>query len=81
VPIEQITEEVSLQYPDVVAFSVGTLVGPSQAADQPGLDTVPVAVVRWNEQRPSAERSRQQDVLRDWLRVRLQLDTLEMIHR
>jgi uncharacterized hydrophobic protein (TIGR00271 family) len=81
VPIEQITEEVSLQYPGVLALSVGTLVGPSQAADQPGLDTVPVAVVRWDGQRTSAERSRQQDVLRDWLRVRLQLDTLEMIHR
>ncbi|MGE0158056.1 MAG: DUF389 domain-containing protein [Gemmatimonadales bacterium] len=81
VPIQQITEEVSVQYPEVAGLSFGTLIGPRLVPDEPGLDTVPVAVVRWERPRSDAARGHEQDMLRDWLRVRLQLDTLEMIHR
>jgi hypothetical protein len=78
--VEQITQEVAVQYPDVVELSFGTLVGPRMASDSSGLDTVSLAVVRWGG-RASRERTLQQETLRDWLRVRLKLDTLEMIHR
>jgi uncharacterized hydrophobic protein (TIGR00271 family) len=81
VPIEQIAEEVSLQYPAVRSLSFGTVVGPQVGGSSVDLDTVPLAIVDWETGRSGVDRDRQQTVLRDWLRVRLRLDTLEMIHR
>jgi len=65
----------------VRSISFGTLIGPKPTSSNGDLDTVAVAVVSWDERRAGAEQAREQGVLRDWLRVRLNLDTIEIIHR
>ncbi len=78
IPIEQITREVAVQYPTVERLSFGQVVGVRQVNDEPGpivVDTVPTVLVTWRGTPQGAERER----LGTWLRVRLGLDTLQVI--
>ena len=85
VPVGQIAREVAVQYPRLEGLSFGTHVQARRNVSDPAqdfaLDTVPLIVVTWEPGRSSAQRVRDQQLLSEWLRVRLQLDTLEVISR
>jgi len=81
VPVEQITREVAVQYPAVARLAVGRVVGLRPPADGQAsqvADTVTTVLVTWNPGAgPAAPADRQR--LAEWLRVRLGVDTLEII--
>jgi uncharacterized membrane protein len=85
VPVEQITREVAVQYPLVERLSFGRVVQarPAGPGDDAGalwvLDTIPTVVLGWRSGSSAAARARERTMLEEWLRVRLQLDTVQVI--
>jgi hypothetical protein len=79
VPVEQVTREVAVQYPAVERLAFGQIIGVrigQDGAASPALDTVPTLLVTWREG-PPEEDARAQLVA--WLRVRLDLDTIQVL--
>lgn len=85
VPIEQIMREVAVQYPSVERLSFGTVAEarPDSVSEAGAatfaVDTVPTVLVAWRTGTARAERQRDQARLAEWLRVRLGLDTIQII--
>ncbi|MEX2049383.1 MAG: DUF389 domain-containing protein [Gemmatimonadota bacterium] len=79
VPVEQVTREVAVQYPAVERLAFGQIIGVRTGQDgaaSSALDTVPTLLVTWREG-PPEEGARAQLVA--WLRVRLDLDTIQVL--
>jgi uncharacterized hydrophobic protein (TIGR00271 family) len=70
-PVDQLLREVQSLYPEVLEFSMTTAI----RADSLGADTIPLAVVRWNEM---AEGDGEK--LRSWLAVRLDQAKLDIVN-
>jgi uncharacterized hydrophobic protein (TIGR00271 family) len=85
IPMEQVAREVAVQYPSVVRLSLGRLVTARQGTSEDGampvspLDTIPTALVEWRAGATRAQRNQDQVRLASWLRIRLGLDTIQII--
>lgn len=85
VPVMQITEEVTVQYPSVERLSFGQVVGARRVPatdstpDRVVLDTIPTVLVGWRGGSPRTQRAKDQAKLAVWLKVRLRLDTIQII--
>jgi hypothetical protein len=85
VPVEQLTREVAVQYPSIERLSFGrvmearTVPAPDTGVSTFVVDTVPTVLVAWRAGRGRAERQQDQARLVAWLRVRLGLDTIQII--
>ena len=85
VPVEQITREVTVQYATVARLSFGKVVEARGVESENGgpvvylMDTIPTVLVSWTEGSTRAARNADRDKLGEWLRVRLGLDTVQII--
>ncbi len=85
VPVEQVTREVAVQYPSVDRVAFGEVVSlralPAVNGGPPGWasDTVPTVLVSWKDGVSAADRAREGERLAGWLRIRLSLDSLQLI--
>lgn len=85
IPVEQITREVVVQYPSVERLSFGKVVEARQRIPEEGadpvtwLDTIPTVLLTWREGSTNAQRTQDRRRLAEWLRVRLGLDTLQIV--
>jgi uncharacterized hydrophobic protein (TIGR00271 family) len=85
IPVEQIVREVTVQYPSVAGLSLGRMVAARERTLDGGtepvtyLDTIPTALVQWRSSATRAQRTQDGARLGEWLRVRLQLDTVLII--
>jgi hypothetical protein len=84
IPMEQIAREVAVQYPLVDRLSFGKVVQARRAVSLGGgesgftMDTIPTVLVAWRSGSAS-QRARDQATLAAWLRVRLGLDTIQVV--
>lgn len=87
IPVEQITREVVVQYPSVERLSFGKVVEARQRIPEEGadpviwLDTIPTVLLSWREGSTNAQRTQDRQRLAVWLRVRLGLDTIQILGR
>ncbi|GMV04125.1 MAG: membrane protein [Gemmatimonadota bacterium] len=85
VPVEQITREVAVQYPSVETLAFGKVVQASPRVAENGgaplyvVDTVTTVLVGWRSGSTRAQRAQDQARLAEWLKVRLQRDTVRVI--
>ncbi len=85
IPVEQITREVAVQHPGVERLSFGRVVQARETQDSAGvtlgyaLDTIPTVLVAWRMGTPRSLRTQEQTQLSAWLKVRLGLDTIQVI--
>jgi uncharacterized hydrophobic protein (TIGR00271 family) len=85
IPVEQISREVAAQYPTVAGLSLGRLVTARERVPEDGsapvryLDTIPTALVQWRSSATSAQRTQDAVRLASWLRIRLGLDTIQIL--
>lgn len=70
----QIAKEISVQYPKIDRIGFSRLA--ETKVSQMQTDTIPTILVRWKE-KPSKAREQQ---LGEWLKLRLQLDTLQVVN-
>ncbi|HAA15989.1 MAG TPA: hypothetical protein DCE41_31515 [Cytophagales bacterium] len=76
IPFRQVQRELQVHYPNLQKFAFSRVI----ESDLEGhTDTIPTAMVSWNRQVSRSSRTTQQAELRDWLEVRLNLDTLRVI--
>ncbi|MDA9563380.1 DUF389 domain-containing protein [Flavobacteriales bacterium] len=75
IPIGQLEKEIKLQYEGVQSISFGRSVGLN--AGKAKMDTVPMVLVHWQD--PANISTIQQQKLGDWLQIRLNLDTLQVV--
>ena len=75
IPLHKIEQEVVLQYEDVNKISYGTSISINSITNEP--DTIPCLMLNWN---PAGQNiAEQQEKLGQWLQIRLDLDTLQVI--
>lgn len=74
IPFETISREAKINYSDIDQLSYSNRI----ITDFERIDTVPTFSVRWNEDLPVSERKTQEVKLREWLELRLSLDTLSL---
>jgi len=83
--VMQITEEVTVQYPSVERLSFGKVVGARRVPatdstpDRVVLDTIPTVLVGWRGGSPRTQRAQELAKLSEWLKIRLRLDTIQVI--
>lgn len=92
IPVAQILREVGVQYPSVERLSFGHVIGvrelpevdPAEVGETSGvdenpLDTIPTALVEWSSGSSAAQRRDEGARLAEWLKVRLDLDTIRVV--
>ncbi|MEL6535223.1 MAG: DUF389 domain-containing protein [Bacteroidota bacterium] len=76
IPFHQVQRELQIAYPNLEKFGFARAI----ETDLEGhTDTIPTVMVTWNRGVSRTSRTTQQTQLRDWLEVRLNLDTLRVI--
>ncbi len=79
-PLNSIQQELSIQYEHLERFGFSTSIEFDQAGRS---DTIPTGLVQWDKYMASSRRAKQRKAqeqkLAEWLKVRLQLDTIRVI--
>lgn len=76
IPIHLIAKEIKIQFPKIIKFAYAK----SLESNMDGkIDTIPYFLIKWNNYAWRAQRIKQKEILNKWLKVRLQLDTLQVI--
>ena len=76
IPFHQIQRELNVSYPNLARFGFSRTI----ESDLNGVtDTIPTVLVNWDRGLSSRARREEEQKLRDWLQVRLNLDTLRVI--
>ncbi len=76
IPIHNITKEVKIYFPKIKEFAYGKTIG---AGDSNKTDTMFSFIVKWQKRTWRKEKKKQKEVLKKWLKVRLNLDTLRVV--
>lgn len=76
IPLQNITKEVMIHFPKIINFGYGKTYNSSS---ENKVDTLYSFLVTWNNNAWRAERKKQKEVLEEWLKVRLNLDTLRVV--
>lgn len=72
IPFENISKEAKINYSNIDELSYAN----SLVTNFTTIDTVPTFSVRWNQSMSNSSRKREMEKLKNWLQVRLSLDTL-----
>ena len=76
VPLKKLKLELAVQYPRIERFAYAK----SIEIDTCGVyDTIPVFLIDWNKRIYKNEKKKKTEVLKNWLKVRLSLDTLRLV--
>jgi uncharacterized hydrophobic protein (TIGR00271 family) len=76
IPFESLHREVRIQYPEVKRMAYARTVEMGRDGE---MDSIPTFLVRWDNEVIQDERSKQEGKMKQWLKVRLQLDTVRII--
>jgi hypothetical protein len=74
VPFDQLSQEIRVNYTNVNTISFANTLRTNFSV----IDTIPVFSVKWNQNLSRAQKNRQQEQLRKWLNLRLELDNVEV---
>lgn len=77
IPIQKLNKEIQLQYSSIDGISMGNTVSLNTTTNS--LDTITTAVVTWKEDVSAAKKEEEYARLRNWLKVRLDLDTVKFV--
>jgi hypothetical protein len=76
IPFESLHREVRIQYPEVKRMAYARTIEMGRDGE---MDSVPTFLVRWDNEVLQGERSLRESTMKEWLKVRLELDTLRII--
>lgn len=82
IPVSQIMREVAVQYPMVDRLSFGRVIGVKESdGDERALtlDTIPTALIEWQAGTSATQKRAEGARLTEWLKVRLELDTIRVV--
>lgn len=77
VPFDSLKKEIGINYDDLERISYANAF---ESDFKKPTDTIPLFLVRWDDKLSKAKRSREEEKLEAWLKVRLNLDTLKIIN-
>lgn len=76
IPFEGLNNEVRIQYPEVKRLAYARTI---EMGGDGKVDSIPTFLVRWETGTENGERSRQEKVMKEWLKARLSLDTVRVV--
>ncbi len=76
IPIYLLSKEIKIQFPKIIKFAYAKSI---ESNLEGNIDTIPSFIVKWNNYAWRAQRKEQKQILEKWLKVRLQLDTIQVI--
>lgn len=76
IPINLLSQEIKIQFPKITKFAYAKSIETNLEGK---IDTIPSFIVKWNNYAWRAQRKEQKQILEKWLKVRLQLDTIQVI--
>lgn len=76
IPFYNLHKEVRIQYPKVKRLAYARTV---EMGRDGKVDSIPTFLVRWDNEIAYEERTRQERVMKQWLKTRLELDTLRLV--
>jgi uncharacterized hydrophobic protein (TIGR00271 family) len=76
IPFENLHKEVRIQYPDLKRMAYARTIEMGRDGE---VDSIPTFLVRWEGGLSTEDRSRQERVMKEWLKIRLELDTLRVV--
>ena len=76
IPINQLYKELNVQYPRIIAFSYGQNV---KIVNDTLTDTIPTFILKWKYGTSNYYKRKKLPTLKDWLKVRFNLDTLMIV--
>lgn len=77
IPIEKINKEIKLQYKDIDDVSFGQMAKISNSK----LDTINTVLINWNAATPISIKEQKSIQISEWLKIRLDLDTLIILNQ
>ncbi len=76
IPFESLHREIRIQYPEVKRMAYARTIEMGRDGE---MDSIPTFLVRWDNEVLHEERSKRESMMKEWLKVRLQLDTMRII--
>ncbi len=76
IPLNNITKEVKIHFPKIEGFAYGKTIGTN---NKNSTDTMFSFIVKWNKQTWRKEKRKNKKIMEEWLKVRLNLDTLRVV--
>ncbi len=76
VPLKKLKKELAVQYPEIEKFAFAKSI---ELNDSAKYDTFPVIMVKWKQGYYNSHIRKKTKTLQDWLKIRLNLDTLRIV--
>lgn len=76
IPLQLLSKEIKIHFPKVIKFGYGKTI---ETKLDGKIDTIPTFMIQWNGYAWKKQRREQKQIINDWLKVRLNLDTLRVI--
>ena len=76
IPINLLSKEIKIQFPKIIKLAYAKSISSNMDGQ---IDTIPTFMIKWNKYAWKAQRKEQKAILEKWLKVRLQLDTIQVI--
>jgi len=76
IPLKKLSKEIMVIYPKVIKFGYSKTI---EINKENKIDTIPNFFVKWNGNAWRAQRKEQSKKLAEWLKIRLQIDTLRIV--
>lgn len=76
IPFESLHTEIRIQYPEVKRMAYARTIEMGRDGE---VDSIPTFLVRWDDDIEYPERSRQERIMKAWLKARLTLDTVRVV--
>lgn len=76
IPLQRLSKEIKIHFPKITKFAYGKTIETSLDGN---IDTLATFMVQWNGYAWKSQRKKQKQIIGEWLKVRLDLDTLRII--
>ncbi|MBN1253139.1 MAG: TIGR00341 family protein [Bacteroidales bacterium] len=76
IPLKKVSKEIMIQYPKITKFGYAKTI---EINSENEIDTIYSFFVKWNGYAWRAQKIEQEKILAEWLKVRLQIDTLRIV--
>ncbi|MCF8257732.1 MAG: hypothetical protein K9J06_09270, partial [Flavobacteriales bacterium] len=76
IPFESLHREIRIQYPEVKRMAYARTIEMGRDGE---VDSIPTFLVRWDPAVEQDDRTQRENIMKQWLKVRLELDTLRVI--
>lgn len=77
IPVKQISKELGVQYPDLQQIAFARAIETYSGGEH--IDTFPVLLVRWNKNIYNSKKAKNEKQMLEWLKIRLNFDTLKIV--